>query len=97
VPFDGSAPPSAVPAAAPPTDANFKRLRICESGNNYSINTGNGYYGAYQFDLPTWHGLGYKGRPDQASPATQDQAAHRLQAQRGWNPWPSCARQLGLL
>lgn len=80
--------------AASPDD--FARLRYCESGNNYAINTGNGFYGAYQFDLRTWHGLGYGGRPDQASAGTQDAAAARLQAARGWSPWPACSRRLGL-
>jgi uncharacterized protein with LGFP repeats len=83
-------------AASAATLEEFARLRVCESGNNYSINTGNGYYGAYQFNLATWRGLGYGGYPHQAAPATQDQAAHRLQAQRGWQPWPACSRKLGL-
>ncbi|MCW2668758.1 MAG: Transglycosylase-like domain protein [Frankiales bacterium] len=78
------------------TDDDFARLRQCESGGNYATNTGNGYYGAYQFDQRTWHGLGYPGLPSSASPAAQDQAAHTLQAERGWQPWPSCARRLGL-
>jgi hypothetical protein len=75
---------------------DFARLRACESGGNYSINTGNGFYGAYQFDRGTWNGLGYPGRADQASPATQDAAAAKLQSQRGWSPWPACSRRLGL-
>ena len=78
------------------TSSDFARLRMCESGGSYGINTGNGYYGAYQFDLQTWHGLGLGGRPDQASPAAQDAAARRLQADRGWSPWPVCSRKLGL-
>jgi len=85
----------AAPALAA-SDEDFARLRQCESGNNYRANTGNGYYGAYQFDLRTWHGRGYSGYPNQASPATQDAAAHELQADRGWAPWPACARKLGL-
>ena len=83
------------PAGAATAD-DFARLRQCESGGNYATNTGNGYYGAYQFDLRTWHGLGYSGRPDEASAGTQDTAARTLQSQRGWSPWPSCARKLGL-
>ncbi len=75
---------------------DFARLRQCESGNDYRANTGNGYYGAYQFELRTWQGLGYSGYPHQASPATQDKAARQLQADRGWSPWPTCARRLGL-
>ena len=85
---------SAGASAATPDD--FARLRQCESGGNYAINTGNGFYGAYQFDRGTWNGLGYPGRADQASPATQDAAAQKLQAQRGWSPWPACSRKLGL-
>ncbi|MDT7550222.1 MAG: resuscitation-promoting factor RpfA, partial [Actinomycetota bacterium] len=75
---------------------DFARLRNCESGGNYAINTGNGFYGAYQFDRGTWNGLGYSGTANQASPATQDAAAAKLQSQRGWSPWPACSRKLGL-
>lgn len=69
-------------------------LRQCESGGNYAINTGNGFYGAYQFDQGTWSGLGYPGRPDQSSPATQDEAAAKLYAERGSAPWPVCGQGL---
>ncbi len=75
---------------------DFARLRNCESGGRYTTNTGNGFYGAYQFDRGTWNGLGYPGRADQASPSTQDAAAAKLQSQRGWSPWPACSRKLGL-
>ena len=66
------------------------RLRVCESSNRYHINTGNGYYGAYQFDQRTWRGLGYRGRPDQAEKRFQDAATTRLHNRRGWAPWPPC-------
>ncbi len=72
------------------------RLRVCESGNNYAINTGNGYYGAYQFDYQTWLGLGYSDLPSSNPPAVQDAAMIKLWQQRGWAPWPSCSSQLGL-
>jgi uncharacterized protein YabE (DUF348 family) len=49
-------------------------LRTCESGGNYQDNTGNGYYGAYQFSLGTWQRLGYSGLPSSAPPSLQDQA-----------------------
>lgn len=75
-------------------------LRVCESTNNYSKNTGNGYYGAYQFDLPTWKSnapVEWRGtRPDLAPSSIQDQAAKSLQAKRGWQPWPGCRAKLGL-
>jgi hypothetical protein len=73
------------------------QLRECESGDNYRANTGNGFYGAYQFSQQTWSGLGYPGRPDLEPPALQDQAAIKLQAESGWAPWPACAAALGLI
>jgi hypothetical protein len=84
-----------VPATAPSTGV-WAELRQCESGGDYSIDTGNGYYGAYQFSAATWHGLGYPGLPNQAPPAVQDQAAARLQARSGWGQWPECSQKLGL-
>jgi hypothetical protein len=86
---------TAIPASAA-TANDFARLRQCESGGNYSINTGNGFYGAYQFDQGTWHGLGYSGLPSDAPSALQDQAAYKLYNARGWAPWPSCSAGLGL-
>jgi len=74
----------------------FAALRACESSGNYATDTHNGFYGAYQFDIGTWQGLGLSGLPSQASPATQDAAARTLQAQRGWQPWPACSARLGL-
>jgi uncharacterized protein YabE (DUF348 family) len=50
------------------------KLRACESGGNYADDTGNGYYGAYQFSLGTWERLGLSGLPNDAAPAVQDQA-----------------------
>jgi len=91
----GGAVAFAAPAGAATPD-DFARLRVCESGNRYTANTGNGYYGAYQFNLQTWRGQGLTGLPSDASPAVQDAAAANLQAQRGWQPWPACSRKLGL-
>jgi hypothetical protein len=70
-------------------------IREKESGDNYSENSGNGYYGAYQFDLGTWQSLGYSGRPDQAPPAEQDAAAQKLYSERGFAPWPNSSRECG--
>lgn len=78
------------------TDAPWAALRKCESGGRYELNTGNGFYGAYQFSASTWQRLGFSGYPHDASPATQDTAAKRLQAKSGWGQWPACARKLGL-
>jgi transglycosylase-like protein len=67
-------------------------IRACESGGSYSTNTGNGYYGAYQFDLQTWQSVGGSGLPSDASPAEQDYRAARLYAERGASPWPVCGQ-----
>ncbi len=82
-------------AAAVPSPNDWFRLRMCESTNNYAINTGNGYYGAYQFDLSTWRSVGGTGLPSNASPATQDALALRLWWSRGWSPW-ACSSIVGL-
>jgi hypothetical protein len=84
---------TAAPAGAAETMAvDLHKLRICESGDNYRENSGNGYYGAYQFSPRTWHALGLVGRPDRARPITQNLAARKLHAEDGWSAWPSCAR-----
>lgn len=79
------------------TPDTWAKLRMCESSGNYAVNTGNGYYGAYQFNLATWRGLGYSGLPSDGTPAMQDQAAQQLYAARGWEPWPACSARLGLV
>jgi hypothetical protein len=76
-----------------PSDGQLYALRMCESGGNYRINSGNGFYGAYQFSLQTWRGLGYASYPHYASAATQDAAVRKLYAQSGWSPWPVCGRR----
>lgn len=86
---------TATPAAADPTATAWAQLRDCESGDNYTIASTNGHYGAYQFDLPTWHSVRGTGNPNQATPAEQDYRALYLYRMRGWQPW-TCARTLGL-
>ena len=83
------------PAAADPSADDWYQLRMCESSNRYDINTGNGYYGAYQFDLSTWQSVGGSGYPNQASASEQDYRALLLYRQRGWSPW-TCAYLVGL-
>lgn len=70
-------------------DAVLAHVRKLESGGNYATNTGNGYYGAYQFNLGTWRGVGGTGLPSNASPAEQDMRAQMLYARRGCSPWPN--------
>ncbi|HEX6358849.1 transglycosylase family protein [Actinophytocola sp.] len=86
----------AATATADPPGGVWARLRQCESGGRYGIVSANGrYYGAYQFDLATWRGVGGVGKPHRASPAEQDFRALYLYRMRGWQPW-TCARVLGL-
>ena len=68
----------------------------CESGGNPSINTGNGYYGMYQFSLPTWRSVGGTGLPSEASAEEQTMRARMLQQRAGWGQW-GCAYKLGLV
>jgi hypothetical protein len=83
-------------ADAPPAPGMWQELRECESGDNYQEDTGNGYFGAYQFSSSTWTGLGYPGRPDLEPYWMQDEAAARLQGLYGWGQWPACSAALGL-
>lgn len=71
-------------------------LAQCESGGNPSTNTGNGYYGLYQFSLSTWQSVGGSGLPSDASAAEQTKRAQILQARAGWGQWPACSAKLGL-
>lgn len=81
-----------------PSLSVWQRLAMCESSNNPTAHSKDGlYHGLYQFSLETWHWLALKGDPHDASPAAQLAAAKRLQAMRGWTPWPKCAKRLGLL
>jgi len=86
---------SAVRALAAPTGDVWARLRQCESGGRYTTNSGNGFYGAYQFHPRTWRNLGYPGLPHEAPPEMQDEAARKLQARSGWGQWPVCSRRIG--
>ena len=82
-------------ASADPSASSWAALRNCESSGDYAIDTGNGYYGAYQFDLSTWQSVGGSGSPADASPAEQDYRALYLYRMRGWSPW-TCASIAGL-
>ena len=77
-------------------DDVWAKLAQCESGGRPETNTGNGFYGMYQFTLETWQALGGTGYPHEADAATQTAMAKKLQAQAGWGQWPGCADKLGL-
>lgn len=79
-----------------PSGSVWDRLAACESGGNWSANTGNGYYGGLQFSLGTWKGLGGSGYPHEHSRETQIAMGKKLQASSGWGAWPHCSEKLGL-
>lgn len=66
-------------------------IRFHESSDNYADNTGNGYYGAYQFSEATWLSVGGTGLPSDAPPAVQDALAQQLQARSGWGQWSTAS------
>jgi len=70
------------------------RLRSCEG--SYTSNTGNGYYGAYQFDKRTWGNYGGYELASDAPAAVQDEKAWQTYKARGWQPWPTCKVRMGL-
>jgi LysM repeat protein len=79
-----------------PDGSVWDQLAQCESGGNWSINTGNGYYGGLQFSLSSWQAVGGTGYPHEHSREEQIRRGEMLQARQGWGAWPSCARKLGL-
>ena len=70
------------------------RLRSCEG--SYTSNTGNGYYGAYQFDKRAWGNYGGYELASDAPAAVQDEKAWQTYKARGWQPWPTCKVKMGL-
>lgn len=74
----------------------FNAISECESGGNWQINTGNGFYGGIQFTLQSWSGVGGRGRPDQASKLEQIYRGVLLMRLQGWGAWPVCRRAAGV-
>ncbi|MGV9880417.1 LysM peptidoglycan-binding domain-containing protein [Streptomyces sp. NPDC003006] len=76
----------------------WDRIARCESGGNWRINTGNGYYGGLQFSASTWRAYGggaYAPTADKASKAQQIAVATKVQRAQGWGAWPTCAARAG--
>jgi nucleoid-associated protein YgaU len=85
----------AQPAAA---SINWEAIARCESGGNWSINTGNGYYGGLQFSRSTWRAYGggtYASTANHASKAEQIRIAERVLRGQGIGAWPHCGRRHG--
>ncbi|OYW43882.1 hypothetical protein B7Z28_00495 [Candidatus Saccharibacteria bacterium 32-45-3] len=93
---------TARPIAQAPVVSNgsvWDQLAHCESTSNWSINTGNGFYGGLQFTSQTWLGFGggqYAPRADLATREQQIAIAERVLAVQGWGAWPACTSKLGL-
>jgi hypothetical protein len=88
---------STAPRKSTASTAVWDRLAKCESSGNWSINTGNGYYGGLQFSLSTWRAYGGSGYPHKASKAEQIRIANKVRnARGGYGDWPACAAKLGL-
>ncbi|CAM5485827.1 LysM peptidoglycan-binding domain-containing protein [Streptomyces pseudogriseolus] len=89
---------AAAGGAAAADDGVWDRIAQCESGGDWHINTGNGYYGGLQFSASTWRAFGgtaYAPTADRASKAQQIEIAAKVQRAQGWNAWPTCGTRAG--
>ena len=76
----------------------WDRIAKCESGGNWQINTGNGYYGGLQFSAGTWRAYGgtaYAATADRAGKSEQIAIATKVQRAQGWGAWPTCSARAG--
>ena len=96
-PSSSSSGSSSSSAPADTSGLNWDAVANCESGGNWHINSGNGFYGGLQFDYSTWLANGggqYASRADLASREQQIAIANKLYAARGSSPWPVCGQYL---
>jgi hypothetical protein len=77
-------------ATASADSVNWDAIAQCESGGNWSTNTGNGHFGGLQFKPATWASHGGRGNPATASRGEQIQVAERVLATQGLKAWPKC-------
>lgn len=75
---------------------NWEAVAQCESGGNWTANTGNGHYGGLQFKQTTWEENGGVGNPANASKQQQIAVANRVLATQGPGAWPKCSSAGGL-
>ncbi len=80
-------------ATASADGMNWDAVAACESGGNWAINTGNGYYGGLQFTLGTWRANGGSGSPHLASRDEQIRVAENVLRTQGRGAWPVCGRR----
>ncbi len=93
---DPSGPSSGLHAQSPngPYSQVWDRLAQCESDGDWSINTGNGYYGGLQFSQQSWEWVGGSGQPHEASREEQINRAYVLWQRQGWDAWPHCTQSV---
>ncbi|MEV7776057.1 transglycosylase family protein [Kitasatospora sp. NPDC086791] len=87
-------------AAVRVADLVWDGLADCESGGDWQADTGNGYYGGLQIRPSTWaeaDGPRFADRPDRAGRREQTTVGDEIVRRQGWEAWPSCARELGLI
>src|SRR3954470_24039548 len=92
-----AAPLMAAGNASAATASEWDAVAQCESGGNWSINTGNGYYGGLQFSASTWAAYGgtqYASQANQASKAQQIAVAEKVLSSQGKGAWPVCGKGL---
>lgn len=95
-----AAPPSEadtfVAGLPPERIATWDRLAQCESGGDWSADTGNGFFGGLQFTQQSWEAVGGVGSPAAATRNEQIMRGEMLYDDQGWGAWPNCSAQLGL-
>ncbi|WP_078325441.1 transglycosylase family protein [Mycobacteroides salmoniphilum] len=85
--------PMALAGTASADPVNWDAIAKCESGGNWGINTGNGYYGGLQFNIGTWRANGGSGSPHLASREEQIRIAENVLSRQGIGAWPVCGRR----
>jgi resuscitation-promoting factor RpfA len=90
-----TAPAVVAPTASAAPSSDWDRLAQCESGGNWSTDTGNGFSGGLQFTPSTWRAFGGSGSPEGASRSEQIAVAERVKAEQGMNAWPTCSKKTG--
>ncbi|MFD0276895.1 transglycosylase family protein [Kitasatospora sp. NPDC127111] len=100
LPTAGPVPGARAAAATTVADGVWDDLAECESGGDWRADTGNGYFGGLQIWPPTWEeagGLRFATRPDRASRRQQTVVAEEILRMQGWEAWPACAREIGMI
>lgn len=97
---DASAKPGSIPGVSLEEERMFDQLAECESGGDWHINTGSGYYGGIQFNSDSWNAVGgqdFALTPDQATREQQIIAGKKLKDIQGWGAWPACSAKYGFI